>query len=448
VARAGAVAAHHRDDDSENIQYGIVASGPPVLPEEVESNDMAIEVSITWGEQNVLHLEHLSPPRAYYVGEAPVASEPAQERPVDYLIGSEVLGTDRMPVVVESGGNVAVVVPPGATGEVLQGEEVSTLEQLRIAGQLQPSSAVPGAMQYPLPPESTVKVRLKDFVFVVRPVKAGRKLAGHLSVDWRSLAYMGGSALIFSLLLGVFHFLPPRAAALSIDNLDPDKRVVKSFMIAAEEEMRKRQEEEEEDRRYMEEYSQRLRDKMEEAAKKGYHLDLEGPSESDCLCSIGWIPGDYLSAMVAGAPLGAPIPSAAPGFFPSEARIGDQLAASFGVGGLGLRPKIRWRPMSVRGSLSKEVIHRLIRRHSNEVHFCSEQELNQGLDLNGGVGVNVKFIISPAGAVLSALVSTRLEAPHLVRCIAQAVRRWSFPAPDDGNIVIVDFPFDLSTSDN
>jgi len=31
-------------------------------------------------------------------------------------------------------------------------------------------------------------------------------------------------------------------------------------------------------------------------------------------------------------------------------------------------------------------------------------------------------------------------------CIAQSVRRWSFPAPDGGGIVVVNYPFMLTAS--
>ncbi len=72
-----------------------------------------------------------------------------------------------------------------------------------------------------------------------------------------------------------------------------------------------------------------------------------------------------------------------------------------GAGGFGGRtarvPRIRSGAADVRGSLSKEVIRRVIRRHINEVRFCYEQELNQRPDLEGRV--TVSFIISPTGAV-------------------------------------------------
>ena len=58
-------------------------------------------------------------------------------------------------------------------------------------------------------------------------------------------------------------------------------------------------------------------------------------------------------------------------------------------------PHIRSGKADVRGSLSKEVIRRIIHRHINEVRFCYEQELNQRPDLQGRV--SIKFIISPTG---------------------------------------------------
>ena len=87
-----------------------------------------------------------------------------------------------------------------------------------------------------------------------------------------------------------------------------------------------------------------------------------------------------------------------------------------------------------------EVIRRVIRRHINEVRFCYEQELNQRPDLEGRVMVS--FIISPTGAVQSAAVgSSTINNARVEGCITQAVRRWTFPAPDGGGVVGVNYPF-------
>jgi TonB family protein len=172
------------------------------------------------------------------------------------------------------------------------------------------------------------------------------------------------------------------------------------------------------------------------------------------------------------------------------ALMGDQIGSNFGFGGLGLRgtgrggggtgegtiglgnigtighgagggegsgygrgaggfrgrsakvPRIRTGKADVRGSLSKEVIRRIIRRHINEVRFCYEQELNQRPDLQGRVAV--KFIISPTGAVQTAAVAkSTMGNAKVEQCIAKAVRRWTFPSPEGGGIVVVTYPFVL-----
>ncbi|MDB4990429.1 MAG: Phosphopeptide-binding protein, partial [Myxococcaceae bacterium] len=130
---------------------------------------------------------------------------------------------------------------------------------------------------------------------------------------------------------------------------------------------------------------------------------------------------------------------------------GGGTGSGYGRGAGGFRgrdakvPQIRSGNADVKGSLSKEVIRRVIQRHINEVRFCYEQELNTRPDLGGRV--QIKFIISPSGAVQAANVeSSTLGAARAEQCIAQAVRRWTFPAPDGGGIVIVSYPFVLENA--
>ncbi|HKU41418.1 MAG TPA: AgmX/PglI C-terminal domain-containing protein, partial [Polyangiales bacterium] len=59
--------------------------------------------------------------------------------------------------------------------------------------------------------------------------------------------------------------------------------------------------------------------------------------------------------------------------------------------------------------------------------------------------VSVKFMIAPTGAVQTSVIqSSDLGSPAAESCIAQAVRRWSFPAPEGGGVVVVSYPFLLS----
>jgi TonB family protein len=120
-----------------------------------------------------------------------------------------------------------------------------------------------------------------------------------------------------------------------------------------------------------------------------------------------------------------------------------------GTGGfrrhLGKVPLIRSGEADVRGSLSKEVIRRTIQRHVNEVRFCYEQELLSRPDVSGRV--QIKFVIAPSGAVQVANVeSSSLGVSRAEQCITQAVRRWTFPAPEGGGIVIVSYPFLLDAA--
>ncbi|MCU0664503.1 MAG: AgmX/PglI C-terminal domain-containing protein [Myxococcota bacterium] len=115
-----------------------------------------------------------------------------------------------------------------------------------------------------------------------------------------------------------------------------------------------------------------------------------------------------------------------------------------GAGGLGGRrgsaPQIRSGAAMVKGSLSKEVIRRIVQRHINEVKFCYEKELAKRPDLAGRVAI--KFIISGTGAVqTSAVAESTIGNPAVENCIAQAVQRWTFPQPEGGGIVIVTYPF-------
>jgi len=96
----------------------------------------------------------------------------------------------------------------------------------------------------------------------------------------------------------------------------------------------------------------------------------------------------------------------------------------------------------VRGSLDKEPIRRVIRRHLNEVRYCYQRELQTKPGLAGRVVL--QFTIGAEGQVVaSAVQQSSLGNAAAEQCIASAVRRWTFPRPPGGGIVIVTYPFDL-----
>jgi TonB family protein len=118
-----------------------------------------------------------------------------------------------------------------------------------------------------------------------------------------------------------------------------------------------------------------------------------------------------------------------------------------GAGGLGGRraraPDVIPGQANVRGSLDKEIIRRIIRRHINEVKYCYESELTKKPDLNGRV--SVQFTIAATGQVIaSVLQSSTMSNIRVENCVVQAVRRWEFPKPMGGGIVIVSYPFNFT----
>ena len=497
--------------DPDQIQYGIVASGPPVSPDEVETGQQAVEVVIMWGDRSVLHVEHISPPRSFYLGDH--TDKKGRPAGVDFLVGSDVLGTDRLPVVTESGAGVAVVIPPGATGDVTVGGQTMSLADLAATGKTQPATEMGGAQQYPLPPGATAKVQYRGFTFIVKPVAAGKKITAGGSVDWRPFVYVGGSLLVHSIFLIMFYFLPPRPASLSLDLLNADSRLVK-YLMEPPETIEEETPEWLQDNQDDQEGGKGKRHKGEEgqmgkkeAKKTTNRYGIEGPEDNEdphmareeareqartagILGILRQNTGAWNSPT---SPFGRDTALGNDPMSALGALMGDQIGENFGFGGLGLRgtgrggggtgegtiglgnlgtighgagggsgsgygrgaggfsgrsarvPQIRSGAADVRGSLSKEVIRRIIRRHINEVRFCYEQELNQRPDLEGRV--TISFIISPTGAVQSSAVAqSTMGNARVEQCIATAVRRWTFPSPEGGGIVVVNYPFMLTAT--
>ncbi|MBX3247090.1 MAG: AgmX/PglI C-terminal domain-containing protein [Myxococcales bacterium] len=116
-----------------------------------------------------------------------------------------------------------------------------------------------------------------------------------------------------------------------------------------------------------------------------------------------------------------------------------------GMGRQSRGPEMRPGVVETNGGLSREVIQRVVRRHHNEVKFCYEQALRSRPDLEGRV--TTRFLISPSGAVSTALVqASTLSSQETESCISQAITRWSFPAPENGGVVSVTYPFVFSAA--
>jgi hypothetical protein len=498
----------------------------PSLPPSATDFDgahAAVEVVILWGE-SVLHVSHLAPPRAFYVGETETT---AGSRDVDYVIGKESLGVERLPIVLESGGAVTVVFGAGARGEISLSGHTISLDELEQQGQLWSLAEIPGARQYRLPRGAAVWVQHGGFTFLVRPTSAARWV--DLRSDPLSLrrhTWTLSSTVLHLLFLLAFYLLPPHSAALSLDRLETDSRWVEYGIEPPERA--------DDSPRWLADGQDAAeggtgrahdgeRGQLGDAhAKPSPHrfaikgrADNTDPQMSRDQAKLSAASAGIIGVLRAGAMAGQ-APSSPFGRTQAEgndamdalgALLGPTAGANFGNGGLGpigtgrggggdgkgtigmgpiatighgpgagpgsgygsaagggLRdreshpPRIRSGPSDVHGSLSKEVIRRTIGRHVNEVRFCYQQALTGRPDLQGRVAI--KFVIAPSGAVQTAVVessdvsygghptATVASGAGVETCIASAVRRWTFPAPEGGGLVIVTYPFLLSQAGN
>ncbi|HUB08962.1 MAG TPA: TonB family protein [Myxococcales bacterium] len=96
--------------------------------------------------------------------------------------------------------------------------------------------------------------------------------------------------------------------------------------------------------------------------------------------------------------------------------------------------------VNVQGSLSKEIIGKIIRRHWNEIKYCYETELNKNPNLYGKVAV--AFTIDGTGSVSDANVSeSTMGNSNVENCMIVRVKRWRFPEPKGGGSVFVTYPW-------
>ncbi|MEZ4381205.1 MAG: TonB family protein [Nannocystaceae bacterium] len=124
-------------------------------------------------------------------------------------------------------------------------------------------------------------------------------------------------------------------------------------------------------------------------------------------------------------------------------------AGSYGGGGgtgfasrTAALPVVRQAKPQIQGALDKDVIRRIVRARINEVRHCYNRGLAKDPSIQGRVAV--QFSITGGGKVPTAVVvESTVADPEVGRCIAKAVRRWSFPKPDGGGSVIVTYPFVL-----
>jgi hypothetical protein len=91
------------------------------------------------------------------------------------------------------------------------------------------------------------------------------------------------------------------------------------------------------------------------------------------------------------------------------------------------------------GALSREQVRRTVHLHMNEVRYCYEQALQSDPDLDGRIVVH--FVVGGRGNVLTSVTESSTLGATPGACVSNAVRRWQFPAAENGGVTSVTYPF-------
>ena len=231
-------------DPSRPFTYQLLKSGPEVNPDEVEIPHVAtVEVMILWGG-NALHVQHLTPPRSYYVGEEGASKQVA----CDYFVPSEVLGTTRAPVVVSRtpGSSTLVILPRSAGTIEIAGQGKMTLEDLVTSGKARPSSELSGAHEFDLPAGAKARMELEGgLVFQVTTGNAGKPVAAGFFSSFEPAAYLftGLSFLLHAGIIGALAFFMPSMGADDAEAMDRDQLLLMQKLLDAAAEKEQEQKE-------------------------------------------------------------------------------------------------------------------------------------------------------------------------------------------------------------
>jgi hypothetical protein len=229
------------DAPEGSYTYALMKSAPEVPAEEVEdARASSVEVMILWGT-TVLHVQHLTPPRSFFVG-----TELADRAPCDYFVPLESLGAARAPVVlVDPNGCMSVVVPRGAAGTIeVPGQPALDAADAVAKGRAQPCAELEGAHRVALPPGSKARVTAFGLVFQVSTGNAGRVVAGRFHVDTQGLMYTGVSLAVHAGLLMAMAFFMPPMGSTDEDGISSDQQyMLKQYLQAAAEKEQERREE-------------------------------------------------------------------------------------------------------------------------------------------------------------------------------------------------------------
>lgn len=474
--------------------------GPPDIDYYTESffgdaGGDTLEVAMIWNDQ-VIAVNSYAKARSVIIGTDPKS---------DFFYEDATLTQDPYPLVTYDASGYAVIATEGMTGMVQNGQQKYTLQEAIAQGIARRSNEIPGGYAIPLSSRTSVRLDVGESNFLVhftdQPVLIGGVGMG---VDWASVPYfvISGVAHIAFLLLALT--MPEDPNALELDGIQTDNRFVQLMVTPEQEEEVKPDwlgagdEAQEETAKHKGEEGQAGKEDSDQTNKQ---MAVKGPTDnkelqlkraqdtavamdagalavlgnqvsspfgnandsigSDAIHALGNLEGEGTGESRGFGGLGlAGAGRGGGGISERGLGMGNVETAGRGGGGRGgsdygkgasdLGEKKSRMPVivpgkpEIRGSLDKEIIARVVRQHRNEIRYCYEKELQKNPKLAGQI--KVKFTISGSGSVISAIVNgSTVKSSAVEGCVTEKIRRWVFPEPKGGGIVIVNYPFNFSS---
>lgn len=445
-----------------------------------------LEVALVWRD-------HVLSVNTYEERSVTVGSNEAS----DFVLEDTSFSEESFPIVTYASG-YSVCFTDRMTGTIRDGDNTYTLQEAIANGTARRGGS---GYEVPLTSRTTVAVDIGESTFLIHFTDMPVLIGAGASFDTAPIPYIGVSAVAHILFLILAMTMPDAARSLDLDGFNANDRFVQMMITPEQEEEEepdwmKDSGDEEAAAKHKGEEGKAGKEDSEQADKK---LAIKGPKDnedlelkkardtevamnagiaaelsisspwgasdasigSDAIHALGNLQGDSFGEARGFGGLGLHGAGRGGGGI-SERGIGLANVGTAGRGGggrggsgygrgagdLGERrarvPKIVPGRPQVQGSLDKEIIRRVVRQHRREIKYCYESELQKNKNLKGRVVV--RFTISATGSVVSAVVKeSNLDNASVERCMTGKIRRWVFPEPKGGGIVIVNYPFNLSS---
>lgn len=429
-----------------------------------------LEIAYLWSD-SVLDVESFHEPRSVFIG---------GHDDNDYVLEDAVIGQPKFPLVIfDEGGGYRLCFTPQMKGLVHRQDRQLTLDEMIEKGLAKESYEVSGGYVMNLTHDMSVRLDFGRNTFLVHFAPVPALAGGAYGVDRTPFVYQGISLGVHIAFMLLVFMLPDGYGGLELFDHDAQDRFAELAMPPEEEEEEEIEEDwlddamdeaesvnPEEVEEDVEEPTvegdddvedtemQQARDR-EIAKDAGALAVFSGdPQEAiggDALTALANLDSDHEGSGVGGLGLagaGRGGAEGAEGIGRAEVGTGgggDGLRGDPDLGeGRAVEPEVIPGEPETQGALDREIIQRVVRQHRREIRHCYEQQLQRNPDLEGRI--TIQWTIAPSGDVVAASVQeTTMNNSQVERCMAQRIQRWSFPEPEGGGVVRVNYPFNFSS---